>query len=761
MSISLGHTANGVNSIIQNLRDNNFKITPSFDGKYQRFDRIKPKSGWCISSIVVTKSGKRIPMAVAGDWCTGEKFKFFDSTTDEVDRDEIKNAIERAMEEEGKKRKERAEFAIAVAAEEWNLADASRLSPYMESKGFNGNFGARVAKDGTLLVPTYAEGIMYGLERIYKDGSKRYLSGQRMKGCYYTIGEVQRETLSFICEGFATGCSINTATGRPVVVAFSANNMVDVAKAFIGFNMVAAGDNDRFTEGNPGVTVAFKAAAMLGSKPLIPQFPPEDEQSTDFNDMHMKYGVDLARKQLEVPVNNVVGIRSKVEKKASKKMSEVYKAISDAMQGKNISPVPDFPVRFHVVEPSPGTRLIAQEGDPEVVHYVSEKAVVQAILQYAHNLYLPRTNEGVGFEQRHASDCMKFWRDIVEPIPEPKMVSWPGEDGYTLRRLPWPMELGKTTVFDEMMKRTSNSSALKKFIGSLFFPDADLQQYVWLFSDGQTGKGALSRFLRRALNGAYSAQMVPSPNDKFWTSGLIGARLVVFPDCNNRTFVASGLFKSLTGGDPIKIERKGEQPFTTELKAKYMFLSNEKPHLSSEKADMRRAIFCEMDALTEDTRPSYEDELWAEGGRFLASCFSEYQAACPQHGIIKLNAKENQGLEDWVSTVEEEFEIAAKKHFYIGPQYSCTPSDFNKKLNAIWEKDRQSQSNFRTWLERKYQVKKKTSRPHGDIKIYSGIAVIGYSVSVPIVADTLRTPCGQERGQQESQEPVDVDGADM
>ncbi len=723
---TLETTSGSVNKILQNLTANNFNFTPAFDGKYHRFNRLKPKSGWYISSIVETRSGVRHPLVVCGDWVSGERFKFYDDTLTDSNNTELKAAIEKAMQEEGVKRKERADFAKTVAAEEWNLAEPDRVSPYMQKKGFTWNFGARVSKDGTLLIPTYAEDVMWGLERIYADGKKMYLPGQRMKGCYFVIGHLTASAVAYLCEGFATGCSIHMATNAAVIVAFSANNMIDVAKSFTSHKVVPAADNDRFTEGNPGITAAHKASAYLGYKPVVPTFGQDDTVSTDFNDLHNKSGIDECRKQLEVPMGNVVGIRSKEQKVGRVKMADVYRRIADAMVGKNIPPVPDFPVRFHVVEPSPGTRLIAQETEPEVLHYVSEKAVVQAILQYAHQLYLPRTQDGVGFEHKHASECMKFWRSYIDPISEPKMVSWPGEAGYTLRRMPWPLQEGETPLFDEFMERTTNAKALQCFIGSLFFDESDLQQYVWIKGLGQNGKGALSRFLRKALNGAYSAQTAPKEHNQFWTSGIIGARLVVFPDCNNRTFVASGLFKSLTGGDPVRIEMKGQQPFTTELKAKYLFMSNENPHLSSERADMRRAIYCEMEEIHGRPRPEYEAELWAEGGQFLAKCFRLYMESCPNHGQIPIG--DNDSLENLVSTLEEEFEVALNSYFIIGEGKQCHPAQFQNQLDFIWKNDRRSQLEFRNWLERTHGIKKTSRRVSGTqgIKIYTGIEAIRY-----------------------------------
>ncbi len=154
--------------------------------------------------------------------------------------------------------------------------------------------------------------------------------------------------------------------------------------------------------------------------------------------------------------------------------------------------------------------------------------------------------------------------------------------------------------------------------------------------------------------------------------------------------------------------------------------------MSSERADTRRAIYCEMDMIQCDPRPGYEEELWQEGGMFLTKCFSAYLEDCPDHGQIPTGASD-QNLRDWISTVEEEFEVAAQKHFTIGLQYECSPLDFQRKLEVIWKADKKMHHEFRSWLERQYGVRKKSKKVDGRgvSKIYSGIATIGYS-EIPI-----------------------------
>ena len=72
-----------------------------------------------------------------------------------------------------------------------------------------------------------------------------------------------------------------------VVAAFDCGNLMDVAQV-VRANMpkaiiIIAGDNDRNTPGNPGLTKARAAAIAVGGKLLIPQFA-DGEIGSDWND---------------------------------------------------------------------------------------------------------------------------------------------------------------------------------------------------------------------------------------------------------------------------------------------------------------------------------------------------------------------------------------------------------------------------------------------------------------------------------------------
>lgn len=143
---------------------------------------------------------------------------------------------------------------------------------YLTRKGIKAH-GARLHQ-GKLVIPMRADGVLHSLQFIGADGGKRFLTGGRVAGCYFSIGS-PKDALC-IAEGFATGSTIFEATGYPVAVAFNAGNLLAVAKAmrdkFPDLPLILCADDDSHTPGNPGLTQATEAARAVGGLLVIPDF---------------------------------------------------------------------------------------------------------------------------------------------------------------------------------------------------------------------------------------------------------------------------------------------------------------------------------------------------------------------------------------------------------------------------------------------------------------------------------------------------------
>ena len=419
----------------------------------------------------------------------------------------------------------------------------------------------------------------------------------------------------------------------------------------------------------------------------------------------------------------------------------LYQAVADAINRVNFSRLPEFSKRLVLYSASSGMRVPGEVDDNGVVAlYENDVAVESAIMAYVNEQLAGL--ESYRWTARQVRECRDYWTLATTPITDVAAYRWRSEPGYTFNRLPWDMG----TVLDDSMhptwngllKRITNATALCEWIGSLFVPESDMHSYCWLTGQGSDGKGSINRFLARVLGGAYCAKQPPKASDRFWSFGLIGKRLVAFPDCNDTRFVAGGFFKSLTGGDPVDIEAKGKMSFTYRPQAKYFFFSNEKPHISSERADTRRIIYCEFEPNKADAEPGFEDLLWSEGGAFLTNCILSYGQTYPQHTPIR---SDDTKLKEHLSVVEESSEVIFEKHF----AKSVAPYDTTSGLNRLaWDdvvqravepkrmqsllrhyfKNDNRAGEFIKWLEIKHCVRKKTLiLPDGrEPKVYVGIA---------------------------------------
>ncbi len=274
------------------------------DGAVHRFSTdgtANDTSGWYVLHL------DGVPAGSFGCWRSGlvEKWRatIGRKMTDAEKRHHrrIVNTMHRQRKEEKTQRQGR---AAVRAAEIWEKAQPVTEHPYLSSKGVDAH-GMRCADDA-LIVPMYdSQGQLRSLQSISGDGSKRFLSGGQVSGCYHLIGTIN--DVLCICEGFATGASIHEVTGHTVVVAFNAGNLLAVATVMREGNpdlkLIICADDDVNTQGNPGITKAREAAAAVGADLVIPDFGDNrPDGATDFNDLHQALSADAVRRAFETTV---------------------------------------------------------------------------------------------------------------------------------------------------------------------------------------------------------------------------------------------------------------------------------------------------------------------------------------------------------------------------------------------------------------------------------------------------------------------------
>lgn len=362
-----------------------------------------------------------------------------------------------------------------------------------------------------------------------------------------------------------------------------------------------------------------------------------------------------------------------------------------------------FPYRFHKQLVERGELTYLQEDDQGVCAYMSEGHIARTVLDFCKNR-LPLEQRVMFWKMSYkdAKEVVHQWTAMTQAIPEPAMVLQKSTPGRTFHRLPFDLDVAcPTPLFDEFLSRTTNDHALMAWIGSIFDQDADTQQYVWIHGPGRNGKSTLGRFLSKCLGMAATWQQVPHQQDKFWTHGLLGKRLVVFGDCNHPSFVTSGLFKGITGGDGVRVEAKGGASVTMHLKAKVLFFSNRRPDIADEEADTRRLILCETGPIVGGDQPDYEARLWAEAPGILAKCFALYRAVSGAHRTIPA---ENNLQEAVFDAVDEKFEHFFEQYFSIDKDAHTPRHQVREALRQKFGRDDRLVREFKEFLARRQIV---------------------------------------------------------
>jgi phage/plasmid primase-like uncharacterized protein/KaiC/GvpD/RAD55 family RecA-like ATPase len=265
----------------------------ALDGKIHRFrsgtkgGSAGDKTGWYIIYPDGIAAGK------FGCWRSGVESNFRANIGRELTPAEQMAHTRRMAEARAARDAELAkkhEIAADTVETIWtNCTAAHPDHPYLKRKGIEVH-GARVTGDGRLVVPLFDfEGSLSSLQYIDAEGGKLYHPGGATGGMSWQLGTTDEPGTIYLAEGFATAATIHQVTNRPVVIAYSASNLVPVLAALrvrLGAlqDIVIVADNDK---SGVGQRYAEQACAKHGARLVM---PPELGDANDY----VQAGGDLA-----------------------------------------------------------------------------------------------------------------------------------------------------------------------------------------------------------------------------------------------------------------------------------------------------------------------------------------------------------------------------------------------------------------------------------------------------------------------------------
>lgn len=301
---------NNLDNVSQQMQRLGINVAPAdlrIDGRIHRVPvdgqgRSK-KNGWYVLYTMYLRNGDMVITGSYGNWKTGES-AVIELEKREWSDDEKRDYAERmaAARKEAEEEQARLHQECRTRANTiWGKLPDSGASPYLRRKKVNA-YDVRFSRDN-VIVPLYnLGGDLVSLQFIAADGSKKFLTGTPKKGNFHVIPNrlaLDAAPVIAICEGYATGASINKALGWPVVVAFDAGNLVPVAdsihRAYPESRLVICGDNDA---SGVGQEAAGRAAAQVGGLAAIPSFSGAADGLSDWNDLHVMHGLRSVQQQL-------------------------------------------------------------------------------------------------------------------------------------------------------------------------------------------------------------------------------------------------------------------------------------------------------------------------------------------------------------------------------------------------------------------------------------------------------------------------------
>jgi len=243
-----------------------------------------------------------------GDWSTGARHYAFADADRRPSQAELKRLREQLWVAHEQFRAEQTlnqSHAVETAKSILEVCEPARgeCHPYLTAKGITASEDAYINPEKNILeIPLYdTHNQLWNVQRIFADGTKRFLTGGRTKGCFHPISDFTGQVRVIVCEGYATGVSIHTATQIPVVAAMSAGNIEPVVREILHempeFEIIIAADNDWEKTTNTGRDTAIAVARKFGLKAIVPQFPTGATGMSDFNDLHQNYGIDAVKQQ--------------------------------------------------------------------------------------------------------------------------------------------------------------------------------------------------------------------------------------------------------------------------------------------------------------------------------------------------------------------------------------------------------------------------------------------------------------------------------
>ena len=338
------------------------------------------------------------------------------------------------------------------------------------------------------------------------------------------------------------------------------------------------------------------------------------------------------------------------------------------------------------LEPIPDDLLISEF----ISNYPTNKKTAEAILTHIKSEVFHKASKS----------------QIIHP-KDVKAVAFKSDPSKAWTRLQFDLNqiqnlnISQLPEFEEFVNLAGNGKdALILWLGSLLDDESSRQQYLHLQGAGGEGKSTLTEAIQKVFGDRCISLSARRLKDNHFGTELEGARLAIFKDENNPSFVQSGEFKEMTGEDTITVNPKYKDPRNIYLSHKTMITSNSKPIISDEEADKRRLLSIVLDSPQISNRSTgWRDQFIASGEKILAYCHYKYlqelktnpdikrTIPCPQETLNAAVDRSTQDLKDALESLFDIGQFVPKKitdaKVKRGELHSAVAKKLGRKVNTM------------------------------------------------------------------------------
>ena len=597
------------------LSEHSYVFEPVFDGELHRFKvgTRKDSSGWFVGrAINDPKFKSEIKIMVIGDWAVNNYVVWHSkkrTTTYEkevIDREQHKIELKRREIEKARNEKAIKKIDHYLSCTTEGFENFAYIKNKLIDKPYGNTVLCKTEDKTFLLVPLRdVHGKIWSAQRIFDDGTKRFIGGGRISGCFNLIGAMASPTI-YICEGWATGVTIHKATGMSVICAMNTNNMIAVASELKGSlvaDFIVCADNDRATEkrigSNPGTEAAKQTAKILKCEIITPDF--EDDKFTDFNDMEANFGLDKVREVFKVEKQKLVesakylwkfnGFFEIYDTKEGPKERPDYEGLADYMMGDYYLKCDDSLIYFWSGKHYKSISFLNLKkiindnvklgSSANVINCFYQKALIKSFFNFN------ETDEPIGY-----LNCKNGVLDVSKGT-----LSGHSPDMFFKYVLDhdYNTEAQCPTFLKSLELVTNGDADLKKLIQQVFgyciaggHPVA--HKAFMFYGDGGNGKSTILTALGNLVGQTNSARVPLTLFDKPFSMISLDGKLVNLIDETPKFNINPEAFKNVVSGGYVRAAHKGKPEVDLKMNARVIFACNKLPNFKDDTDGMLRRL---------------------------------------------------------------------------------------------------------------------------------------------------------------------------